>query len=103
MFDPQPVFPGREVRFVGVPEGGVGGEASCDEDVGAVSEQLQGDLIADLQPPAGDDRSPSGQVCPLVALLLVEPGAGWAELVIVGVNLSVTALADVAAAGLRFQ
>ena len=102
-FDPQPAGPGVEVRLPGVPGGGVPGETGRDEHLGPVPQQLQGGLIADLDPPAGDDRPTAGQLRPLPALLRVEPCAGRTEQVVVVVDLTISAVADVTAAGLRFQ
>ena len=53
------------------------------------AEQLGRDEEADLDPAAGDERNPAGQVGGHPALGVVERGAGRAELVVVVVDLLV--------------
>ena len=67
----------------------------------AVPQQAQRDVHADLGAAAGEQRTLAGQVGAGVALGVVEPRAGRAELVVERVDLDVGLLADVARPGLE--
>ncbi len=97
--DPQPVQPVAAVLHGGEAARGVLGEAGGDGGVGAVAEQPQRDVHADLRPAAGEQRTASGQVRPGVPLAVAERGALRAQLVVEGVHLGVVLLADVAGPG----
>ena len=92
----QPVQPVGAVRHGGEPAHGVVREAGGDRGVGAVAQQPQRDVHADLGPSAGEQRAAPGQVGARVALGPVERGARRAELVVERVDHGVAVLADVA-------
>ena len=70
-----------------------------DRRLGAVAQQPQRDVHADLRPPAGQQRPPAAQVGAGLASLPVQRCARRAELVVEGVDLHVARLADVTARG----
>ena len=94
--DLEPVPPVGKIRFRGVADRGVPGEAGGDDQVGAGAQQLDAGLVADLDPAAGQQRHPAPQVGQLGALGEVERRAGRAHLVVEVVDGGVLLLADVA-------
>ncbi len=97
--DLQPVHPVRRVVHGLEPADGVLGEARGDGRVGAVTQQPQRDVHADLGTAAGEQRALAGQVGSGVALGAVQAGAVRTELVVEVVDLDVAGLACVAGAG----
>ena len=73
--DLEPVAPVAEVGLGGVARGGVAGKARGDDEVRARAQQLEPGLVADLDPPAGEQRHAAAQVGQLGALGEVELGA----------------------------
>ena len=69
--------------------------------MGAVAQQAQSDVHADLGAAAGEERAAAGEVGAGVALGVAERGALRAELVVERVDLGVLLLADVARARLE--
>ena len=96
--DAQPVQPVGTVGHRGETAHGVVREAGGDGRVGAVAEQSQRDVHADLGAAAGEQGAPAGEVGAGVALGAVERGAFRAELVVEGVDHRVAVLAHVAGA-----
>ena len=96
---PEPVQPVGAVGHGGEAADGVVREPGRDRGVGAVAEQPQRDVHADLGAAAGEQRAPPGQVGAGVPALPVERGAVRAELVVERVDPVVELLADVAGPG----
>ena len=96
--DAQPVQPVGAVGHRGEAAHGVVRKAGGDGRVGAVAEQSQRDVHADLGAATGEQRAPAGEVGAGVALGAVERGALRAELVVERVDHGVVVLADVAGA-----
>ena len=96
--DAQPVQPVGTVGHRGEAAHGVVREAGGDGRVGAVAEQSQRDVHADLGAAAGEQGAPAGEVGAGVALGAVERGAVRTELVVEGVDHGVVVLAHVAGA-----
>lgn len=96
--DLQAVHPVRRVVHRLEAADGVLGEAGGDRRVGAVAQQPQRDVHADLGPAAGEQRALAGEVGAGLALGAVVAGARLAELVVEVVDLDVPRLADVAGA-----
>lgn len=96
--DLEAVAPLVEVGLAGVADRRVAGEPGGDDELGAGPQQLDAGLVADLDPPAGEQGDPAGEVGGLGALALVERGARRAQLVVEVVDLQVVDLADVAVA-----
>ena len=80
--DAQPVQPVGAVGHRGEAAHGVVREAGGDGGVGAVAEQSQRDVHADLGAATGEQRAPAGEVGAGVALGVAEGGALRAELVV---------------------
>ena len=94
--DEQPPAPLREIRLGRVPARRVVREARRGHDRRPGPQQLEGRLVADLDPRPRDERHPPAEVGRLEALLVVEVGAGRAEGVVEVVKPPVLGLADVA-------
>ncbi len=94
--DLQPLAPLLEVVLARVPLGRVAGEARGHDQVRAGAQELDPRLVADLDPPAGEECDPAAQVGGLRPLGEVEVGALGAELVVERMDLAVELLADVA-------
>ena len=71
-------------------------ETRGDDEFRAAAQQLQSGLVADLDPPAGEQRDASGQVGQFGALVVVERGAGRTHLVVEMMQLRVVLLAHIA-------
>ena len=99
--DLQALAPVGEVGLARVAPGGVVREARGGHHGGAGAQQLEGRLVADLDPRPGDEGHAAVEVGRLEALLVVELGARGAQRVVEGVQRLVLDLADVA--GLRLQ
>ena len=94
--DLEPVAPLGEVRLARVARGGVAGKAGGDDEACPAPQQLEPRLVADLDPPAGQQRHRPAQVGELGALGEVELGARRAELVVEVMQRGEVRLADVA-------
>ena len=94
--DLEPVAPLGEVGLARVAGGGVAGEAGGDDETRAGPQQLEPGLVADLDPPAREQRHRAAQVGGLGALGEVELGARRAELVVEVMQRGEVRLADVA-------
>ena len=70
--DLEPVAPVGEVGLGGVARGRVAREAGGDDQLRAGAQQLEAGLVADLHPPAGEQRDAPAQVGQLGALGEVE-------------------------------
>jgi hypothetical protein len=92
----EPVQPVRAVRHRGEAAHRVVREAGGDGRLGAVAQQAERDVHADLGPAAGEQRPPPRQVRTRLSLGVVQLGARAAQLVVEGVHLDVALLADVA-------
>ncbi len=79
---------------------GIVREPRRDRQVGAVAQEHQRDVHADLGAPAGEQGPAAGEVGALVALGVAQLGAVGAQPVVEGVDDGVLGLADVAAARL---
>ena len=95
----QPVQPVGRVLKGREPAGGVPGETGGDGGVRAIAQQPQGDMHADLGPPAGEQRAFAVQVGPGLAAFAPGRGAVRAQVVVEGVHGGVALLADIAASG----
>ena len=98
--DLEPVAPVGEVRLHGVAGRRVAGESGGDDQPRAGPEELDPRLVADLDPPAGQQRHAAAEVGRLGALGEVELGARRTELVVEVVDVGELLLADVAVLGL---
>ena len=96
--DLEPLDPLGAVLQRGEPAYGVLREPGRDRRVGAVAQQAQGDVHADLGATAREQRPPTGEVGALVPLGVGEGGAARAQPVVERVDQRVVVLADVAAA-----
>ncbi len=96
----QPVDPVRAVRHRGEPPHRVVREPGRDRQVGAVPQQPQRDVHADLGAPAGEQRPPAGQIGPRIPPRVVQRGTVRAELVVERVHHGVALLAHVTPARL---
>ena len=96
--DPQPVQPVSRIRQLGEPAYGVAGEPGGDRRVGAVPQQTQRDVHADLRPAAGEQRTPAGQIGARLTFGVAERRTLRTQLVIERVVPGVVRLADVAGA-----
>ena len=85
----------RAVVHLGEAPDGVLREARRDRRVRAVAQEAQGDVHPDLGPPAGQQGAPPCQVRAGIAALVVERGTRRTELVVEGVDVDVSLLADV--------
>ena len=94
--DLQAVGPLRKVGLRRVACRRVARKARRDDQLRAAAQELQARLVADLHPPAGEERDPTAQIGELAALAEVELGAGGTELVVELVDREVVLLADVA-------
>ena len=95
--DLEPVAPLVEVGLLRVASRRVAREAGRDNQAGTRTKQLDPRLVADLDPPAGEERDPAGEIGGLGALGEVEVAAGDAKLVVERVERVVGLLADVTA------
>lgn len=95
--DPQPVPPPLGVGGRGEPTHRVLGEAAGHGEFGAVPKKHQRDLVADLDAPAGQQRTTTGEVGAGRAAGEVLVGAFGTQQVVEVVYLPVVVLADVAA------
>ena len=98
--DVQTIEPLAAVRHRREAPDRVVGKARRDRRLGAVAQQPQGDVHADLRPPAGQQRATAAQVGARLASLMVQRGARRAELVVERVDLHEARLADVTRARL---
>lgn len=98
-YDLQAVQPVRRVVHGLEAADGVFREACGDRRVGAVAQQPQRDVHADLGAAAGEQGALAGEVGVVVALLAVQAGAVGTELVVEVVDFHVPGLAGVAGAG----
>ena len=94
--DAEPVQPVGAIGHRGEAAHGVIGKAGSDGRVGAVAEQSQRDVHADLGAAAGEQGAPTCEVGSGVALGAVERRTLRAELVVERVDHGVVVLADVA-------
>ena len=99
--DPQALQPVLAVGHRGEAARGVARKARRDRRVGAVAQQPQRDVHADLRAPAGEQRAAPAQVGARIAASVVAGRARRTELVVEGVDLDVALLADVARAWLQ--
>ncbi len=98
--DAEPVDPVRGVGEAREPAHRIPREARGDRGVGAVAQQPQRDVHADLRAAAGEQGALAGEVGAGVALGVAQRRAGRAELVVERVDGRVRLLADVAGARL---
>ena len=99
--DLQPVRPVAEIGFVGITRRRIAREAGGDDQLRTGAQQLQARLVADLDPPAGQQRDAPAQVGQFGALEEIELRAVRAHLVVEVVDQGVFLLAHVAVAQLR--
>ena len=92
----EPLAPVGEVGLARVAGGAVAREPRRDDQLRPRPEQLDPGLVADLHPPAGEQRDAPAEVGALAALRKVEVAARAAELVVERVHLDVVPLADIA-------
>ena len=76
-------------------------ESRRDDEPAARAQQLDAGLIPDLDPPAGQQRHPAGEVGGLAALAVVERRTVRTKLVVEMVDLRIVGLADIAVLGLH--
>ena len=94
--DLEPGDPELEVGLLRIPGRGVTRKSRRHDQLRAGTEELDSGLIADLHPPARQQRHTSPQICRLRPLAIVEVAARRTQLVVERMHLEVVLLADVA-------
>ena len=84
--DFQAMFPVFEIRFLGIAQCGVAGEAGGNDQVGAGAEEFDAGLVADFHAAAGEEGDAAFEIGGFGAFAEIQFGAGGAELVVEMVN-----------------
>src|SRR5882672_11088464 len=93
--DFESIAPFVKIRLAGVTGSRVSREARSNNELRAGPQKFDTGLVANLDPPAGEERNPPTQVSQLRSFLEIQGGASRAELVIEMMNGRVVLFADV--------